>query len=252
MFVGTDDRQEAAFAVCKHSMVRRSSDPVIVTALRERSLRHAGLYKREYEVRANGQYVDKIDGKPFSTQFSFTRFLVPEIARQNKLHGWVGFCDNDFLWLDDVSKLFNLLKGREEALACVNFNLKFSEGQKMDGMQQTNYDRKLWSSLMFFNMDHPSTETITPYAVNTMDGSFLHGFKWLENKDICHMPPWWNFIPTVSTLNPSVETPSAVHFSLGLPNVPGHEDSPYAKEWFREHEHLIATLHPRPSEWITI
>ena len=251
MFVGTDDRQEAAFAVCKHSMVRRSSDPVIVTALRERSLRHAGLYKREYEVRANGQYVDKIDGKPFSTQFSFTRFLVPEIARQNKLTGWVGFCDNDFLWLDDVSKLFNLLKGREEALACVNFNLKFSEGQKMDGMQQTNYNRKLWSSLMFFNMDHPCNESLTPDIVNIASGAELHGFSWLSDRMICHMPPWWNHLVGISP-KINYHTPSAVHYTKGGPWLDEYRDCEYGNEWHKEYAHMAAQINPRPSEWISI
>jgi hypothetical protein len=41
----------------------------------------------------------------------------------------------------------------------------------MDGMAQQRYFRKLWSSLMVFNMGHPDIDLFdTPHAANFVSG----------------------------------------------------------------------------------
>ena len=100
--IGWDSREIDAYQVCEHSLVRRSSIPVAVTPLMHNNLRYFNLFDREWRIDKNGQHWDVLDNAPFSTEFSHTRFLVPELARRNKVKGWVIFCDCDFLWLDDI------------------------------------------------------------------------------------------------------------------------------------------------------
>lgn len=252
IFSGADDRQQAATAVCEHSVVRRSSQPVVVTQLRERALRHAGLYKREYKILSNGQYMDLKDGKPFSTQFSYTRFLVPEIARKNNIKGWVLFCDNDFLFFSDVAKLF-ALADQKYAVMCVKHDWQGKEGVKMDGMRQEAYFRKLWSSLVLWNMDHIGNDTITDFEVNNATGAYLHGFQWLNDHDIGALPPSWNFIPGFSKVNDRTPyPPNAVHFSYGMPYLEDHKNDDFAEEWRMEYEHMNTVKNPKPADWIEI
>jgi hypothetical protein len=67
------------------------------------------------------------------------------------------FCDSDFIFPHDLSKLFDYCRGYpDKALMTVQFDWQPEEGAvKMDGRQQSQYSRKLWSSLMMINMNHP-------------------------------------------------------------------------------------------------
>jgi len=245
--VGFDDRQQAAYSVCEHSLVRRSSQPVVVTPLRERALRHAGWYNRAYTITGDGQYIDNIDKKPFSTQFSFLRFLAPAIAKHNHLDGWILFCDNDFLWLNDVAKLFELADP-QYAVMCVKHEWHGQEGLKMDRMIQQAYYRKLWSSLVLWNMDHPANDDITSFEVNNATGSWLHGFQWLNDHQIGALPPSWNYIPGFS----KGHNADAVHYSYGMPYLDDHKNDEYAVEWQREYDHMATLKTPKPADWITL
>lgn len=230
-------------------MVRRSSQPVVVTPLKIRSLQHAKMYWRESRILGDGQYVDVRDGKPYSTQFSFSRFLTPHIARNNLLKGWVLFSDNDFLWLDDVAKLF-ALADPQYAVLCVQHDYQGKDGMKMDGMIQQGYYRKLWSSLMLLNVWHPSNDCLTPQLVNEASGAYLHGFQWLNDTEIGKLPSEWNWIPGIS--KDSGTKPSAVHFSLGMPYLDDHKNDPYSVEWNNEYEHLNTVKNPKPADWVSI
>ncbi len=64
IYVGWDSREDDAYQVCRHSIVERTSEPVQIIALRQQALRAAGLYSRGTDPLA-------------STQFTYTRFLVP-------------------------------------------------------------------------------------------------------------------------------------------------------------------------------
>src|SRR4029079_15310290 len=97
VFIGWDPREAIAADVCRFSLLRRSSVPLHVQYLRQPALREIGLYRRERELR-DGQGIDRIDGRPFSTEFAFTRFLVPALCQ---FEGWALFVDGDFLFLAD-------------------------------------------------------------------------------------------------------------------------------------------------------
>ena len=67
VFVGYDTREDIAYQVCKHSIKTRS-ELADVRALKQQELRDAGWYTRP---------IDKLA----STEFTFTRFLIPELTK---------------------------------------------------------------------------------------------------------------------------------------------------------------------------
>jgi hypothetical protein len=82
VFVGYDTREDIAYQVCKHSLEARNND-VEVIPLVQSKLREQGWYTRP---------VDKLA----STEFTFTRFLMPELTNFN---GWALLCDSDIIFL---------------------------------------------------------------------------------------------------------------------------------------------------------
>ena len=233
IYIGYDDREQVAYDVCKASILKRSSIPVDVIPLMHKPLRNSGLFKRPWKIDALGQYICEVDGRPFSTQFSHTRFLVPELARLTETE-WSVFVDCDFLFLDDVAKLYEL-RDPSKAIQVVKHNYK-ADGIKMDGCIQQSYNRKLWSSLMLFNVNHAAHDAMTHNEVNEWDGRELHQLKWVQDDLIGGIPEAWNWIPSHSK-----GQPSAVHYTEGMPFMPGYEAEPYAHEWVRE---LAGMHHP--------
>ena len=63
-------------------------------------LERMGMYNRKHTVQ-NGQMIDDIDGKPFSTEFSFSRFLVPAL---NMYQGWALYMDCDMYLRTDINE----------------------------------------------------------------------------------------------------------------------------------------------------
>ena len=129
-------------------------------------------------------------------------FLIPELARRNKVKGWVIFCDCDFLWLDDIKNLLDELDD-DYPIMTVKFNYEPEGGMKMDNKIQTKYNCKLWSSLMAFNMNHKANKKLTRYAVNEMKGLDLHQFAWLSRgpNSVGEINPKWNYVPGIMEEN---------------------------------------------------
>lgn len=249
VFIGVDDREEIAFRVCKFSIERRASEPVDVIPLRLQNLRHQGYYWRTWHVDGDsGVRVDDIDNRPFSTDFTYSRFLVPALAGYQ---GTALFCDCDFLFLDDVAKLFNdYPMGADTALACVKHNYEAVDNVKMDGQIQQNYPRKNWSSFILWNAGHPKNKVITPAVVNTSPGSFLHQFQWLEDEEIGEIEKSWNYLINVYTDH----TARAAHFTSGGPWLPQYtpDNTEYAKEWMNEYCLYLHSIETRPTLWPSV
>jgi hypothetical protein len=104
-------------------------------------------------------------------------------------------------------------------------------GMKMDGQIQTSYARKNWSSVCAFNCDHPANKALTFNLVNSVPGRDLHRFCWLKDGEIGELPAEWNWL--VGHSDPAVD-PALVHFTDGIPTMPGYEDCAFADEWRRE------------------
>ena len=228
IFIGYDPRDHKAFRVCEQSIRTHASEEVRIHPLWDHECRKLHGYARPYHVLPNGQKIDDLDGKPFSTDFSFTRFLVPHASGYRD--DLVVFCDADMLWRADVVELINhcLNDETKRAVWCVQHEHNPVETIKMDGVIQSPYRRKNWSSLVVWN---PSKNTfLTPARVNELPGSYLHAFAWLEDQEIGDLPEWWNWLANYSS--PNIE-PSVVHYTLGTPDFPGYENAPYSREWIK-------------------
>lgn len=241
VWIGYDAREHDAALVCEHSLRSRSSAPLHIQRLHEPSLRHIGLYDRPWRM-DGGQRYDERDGKPFSTSFSFSRWLVPSLMQHR---GLALFVDCDFLFLDDVAKLFERFDPRF-AVQVVKHWMPEAAGLKMDGQIQQPYYRKNWSSLCLWNAGHPSNQRLTPSVVSNMSGQWLHGFSWLDDHEIGELPADWNWLAGIDA--PTGRDPSAVHFTLGAPDMPGHENDPYAFMWREELALAKANREPPYSE----
>jgi hypothetical protein len=229
VFIGYDQSEDKAYQVCRSSMLRHSAAPLHVTPLRERGLRHIGLYERPWEVRGKQKY-DVRDGKPFSTDFAFTRFLVPALMQHE---GWALFCDLDFLFTADLDFLFDHADDRYAALVVMHDHTP-TETEKMGGKVQTTYLRKNWSSLVLWNCGHPSNKALTPQAVNSESGQWLHAFSWLDDTEIGGLPKTWNWLSGVSDKLPKDEVPKGIHYTLGGPWFLECQTVPYASLWLEE------------------
>ena len=224
IYIGYDKREDIAAQVCKFSIQRRSSVPLLTEHV---SWLSPG-YDRPYKIE-NGQCIDKRDGRPFSTAFTFARFLVPWLQDYGD---WALFCDCDFLFLEDVAKLFALRDESKAVMVVKHLHLP-SVTRKMDGQDQSAYPRKNWSSLMLWNCGHPSNKALTPDVVNHMPGRMLHGFKWLEDDEIGELPPSWNHLADYTL---SKVRPKAIHFTEGGPWFDEYKDCQYADLWNEEKE----------------
>lgn len=224
IFIGHDGREVIASDVCERSLLENSSHPLHITRLVEPALRHVGFYKRDWYMEKGVRH-DLRDKKPFSTDFSFTRFLVPSLMQHR---GWALFTDADFLFLGDVREVFSLADSKC-AVQVVKHGPLNETGEKMDKQVQQPYFRKNWSSLVLWNCNHPSNQRLTPGVVNDKTGQWLHSFSWLEENEIGALPAEWNWLARIDP-QPHKD-PKAVHFTMGIPDMPGYEGSPYAEHW---------------------
>lgn len=230
VWIGFDPREVAAFAVAKTTCRQHMTRPVTVRGLVLSKLQSDGLYRRPMEMKASAAdrpvMWDVISGAPQSTEHANSRFLVPYLAGG----GWAVFTDGDVLFRSNICRLLEKLDTRY-AVYCVKHDYEAKPGIKMDGQVQTSYGRKNWSSFMIFNCDHPANRCLTSSTdmANTLPGRDLHRFCWLKDDEIGSLDPAWNYL--VGETKPAIADPSMVHFTLGVPDMPGYEDVPFADEW---------------------
>lgn len=223
IYVGFTGRDALAFEVCKASLLRHASIPIEIIPLFDWELRRRGLYWRSYRVDAGGQRWDDRDGKPFSTDYSFARFVVPILEDYGD--DWVVSMDPDMLVRSDITKLLQLCDDAK-AVMCVQHDHKPVETEKKGGLKQSTYRRKNWSSLMLM---HPSRcKGLTKYAVNNQTGEWLHAMCWADEDEIGSLPESWNWLEGWSS--PEIN-PDIIHFTRGTPDMPGTEDAAFADEW---------------------
>lgn len=230
IYVGWDPREQMAWSVAMGSISRHLRDFVPTHGLYLGHLIERGLYKRPTEWREGpGQrrvMWDVISDAPMATEHANARFLIKELAKE----GWALFIDGDVLVRADISSLFDGLDP-SKAVYCVKHDYAPNPGVKMDGQVQTTYPKKLWSSVMAINCDHPANQCLTVDLINSRPGRELHAFCWLKDEDIGALEPEWNYLVGVSK---AADNPKIVHFTLGLPDMSGYENCEYAEEWRRE------------------
>lgn len=236
VFIGYDEREDDAYQVCRASLLKHASRPLHIVKLEQAALRRAGWYRREWRQEGRDR-IDMGDLRPFSTDFAFTRFLVPALSLYQ---GWALFCDCDFLFTDDIASLFALADQRY-AVMCVKHDHDPAEQTKMGGLVQSRYRRKNWSSLVLWNCGHAGNKDLTGWMVNEWAGSFLHAFSWLDDAVIGDLPKEWNWLAGIDPKPGLGDTPKGIHFTLGVPTMPGCGNTPYAALWRAAYRDLHAT-----------
>lgn len=224
IFVGYDSREDIAWQVCRHSLLRHSDSNVHVVPLRQSALRELGLYTRPADAGA-------------STEFSLTRFLTPYLAAQQ---GWVVFCDCDFLFTTDVRSVFEDLDPAK-AIYCVQHDYVPNYRVKMDGKRQSTYPRKNWSSFILFNCDHPDVRALTPSVINSVSPAHLHRFEWVNSDQaIGSLDLDWNFLE--GEYPKPLRTPRVIHYTNGGPWFDEWQNCDYADLWLRERDLYLESL----------
>jgi len=243
IFIGFDDLQPAAYKTCAYSIKRWTDNNVHIHPLHHRTLREQGLFNRAWEVTEKGTWVDKTDGLPFSTTFSHARFLVPKYFEHLGLYNdyankWAIFVDSDFIALDDVRSLVDDAYATKAPLSVVKHNYQGKGTVKMDAREQTNYNCKLWSSLMVFDM-HLWNMDDEDLDVNRDTGRSLHTFDWYKPglDAIGSLPERWNFIPDHS--EKTCLYPSFIHFTEGTPLHRGYEDCKYGELFKQAYQGML-------------
>lgn len=203
IFIGYDHRERAATNVLIDSIYQNSSKPVSITPLLTEQLRSLNLYWRKKDPKQ-------------STDFSFTRFLVPHLMNYK---GYAIFLDCDFLCFTDISDLWGK-RDSKFAIQCVKHNHVPTENTKFLGEPQTIYPKKNWSSLMIFNCS--KCKKLSPEYVNSASGLDLHRFNWLEDESLIgKLDNSWNYlvepIPDVTDINEDNISIKLAHWTLGGP-----------------------------------
>ena len=217
VFIGYDSNETVAYHVLSHTILKYSSQPVSITPIVKNHL--TNIYNRE-----------RTDIE--STDFSFTRFLVPYLCGYQ---GWAIFIDCDMLFTTDISELWNL---RDDAysLMCVKHEYLPSDDKKFLGSTQTKYEKKNWSSVMLFN--NSECQSLTPEVVATQTGLYLHQFKWLASEALIgSISPEWNFLVGESK---SESLPKLIHYTLGGPYFAPYQDCQFSDNWRSEYKDMIS------------
>ena len=215
VFIGYDPREDMAYQVCKHSILKHQPD-ADVRPLIQTELRQAGWYKRP---------VDKLA----STEFTFTRFLVPELTN---FRGWALFMDCDMILTTDIAELFAQADDKY-AVMCVQHDYTPKEGFKMDGQKQTIYPRKNWSSVVLWNCGHPSNRVVDQDQINSLElnGAYFHRFSWLKDDEIGELDHTWNYLVGVYD---DIENPKLIHYTEGGPWFENYRDCEFNELWKQE------------------
>ena len=218
VYIGHELREQAAYDVAAETARSFGCEAI---PLYEERLRYNGILTRPKDTR--GQMWDINSAAPQSTSFAIARFAVPMLAHS----GWALFVDCDVVFMRDPHELLKLADPRY-AVMVVKHSHYPDEHVKMDNQQQTRYARKNWSSVALWNCDHLSNRRLNLQMLNQWPGRDLHGFYWLDDSEIGELPPEWNWL--VDVQDKPVD-PAIAHFTLGTPDMPGHEGSQHADIW---------------------
>ena len=217
VYIGWDSNQELAYETLKYSLVRKSKN-IQITPLKQHELRKQKLYTRPVDILS-------------STEFTFTRFLVPYIQEFNE---WALFMDCDMLSLIDINLLFNQVDDKY-AVMCVQHDYTPTKKTKMDDKLQEYYPRKNWSSLVLFNCNHPSNKKLTKDLINNTNfsGKFFHRFGWLNDEEIGKISHEFNWLVNWYR-EPEDGHPKILHFTEGGPWLEKFKNEEYSDIWFNE------------------
>jgi hypothetical protein len=226
IYIGYDSRQDKdplgrgiinpPYEVCKAS-IRKYNSEVKIIPIKLDELIAKGIYGRDNDPLA-------------STEFTYSRFLVPYL---NNYEGIALFCDSDFLWQSDVSSILDYYNSDLPIMCCKHEYIP-ANNTKMDGLKQSIYPRKNWSSLMLFNCSNQDCKKLTPEVVNTQTPKYLHRMNWTIDKKIGSIPLEYNWLEGDYNY---IDNPKAIHYTNG---GPWHDtwDGEYRGNWEKQYKEL--------------
>jgi len=226
VYIGYDSRQDEdpigkgiknpPYEVCKAS-IRNFNPSVEIIPLKLDELIDRGLYSRGIDPLA-------------STEFTYSRFLVPYL---NDYEGIALFCDSDFLWQTNITDVLEYYK-TDYSVMCCQHEYTPTNDTKMDGLKQTVYPRKNWSSLMLFNCSNQDCKKLTPEVINSQSPKYLHRMSWTIDNKIGSIPLEYNWLEGDYDSNIN---PKAIHFTNG---GPWHNtwDGDYRNNWEKQYKEL--------------
>ena len=179
-----------------------------------------------------------------STEFTFTRFLVPYLSG---FTGWSLFIDCDFVFLDDVKKLFDQAD-KKYAIMCAQHDYTPKEGTKMDGKVQHQYPRKNWSSMMLINCSSYTNGVLGKELINDTlkTGAYFHRFSWVPDAEIGELSHEWNWLVGWYQ-EPKDGKPKALHYTEGGPWFKEYENCEYALEWYKAKNNYLSYAYKHAS-----
>ena len=222
IFIGYDFRERAATNVLIDSLYQNSNYPLSITPLVTSQLVEQGYHCREREEKQ-------------STDFSFTRFLVPFLMNYQ---GWAFFMDCDMLCFSDIGELWEQ-RNEKYSLLCVKHNHQPTEKTKFQGEIQSSYPKKNWSSLMLMNCKKCKKLSID--YINNASGLDLHRFNWLENENqigAFNSDGWNDLICSDNNITRDDSSSKLIHWTLGGPWFKDQRNMgcEFAREWFSSRE----------------
>ena len=227
IYIGHEERELKAYHVAERSARRFGCD---VQPLYEHKLRLQGLFTRPVDTR--GGWWDMNSSAPQSTSFANARFAVPILAHS----GWALCADCDVVFLRDPKELTRYMDPTKAALVVKHVLSDVGGARKMDGQIQTNYPRKLWSSVVLWNCDHAANARLNLQMLNQWPGRDLHAFKWLADNEIGELPPEWNWLVGLQV---KPENPAIAHYTRGGPWIKDWEGGQHDDLW-RKYEEMFA------------
>ena len=207
IFIGYDKREAKAYDVCKFS-IEQVSDIKINKLFSE----DIETYNRDW-------------GEPQSTDFTFTRFWVPQLSNYE---GWSFFVDCDFVFLADPLEILKDIDETKAAYVVQHPGYIPNSQIKMDGIAQHRAYRKNWASFILFNNSNPKNKRLTTEFLNNhRPGLDLHQLRWLDDEDIGALPLEWNCLDDYYYL----ENPKAIHYTDGGPWFDNYKETMYSDIW---------------------
>ena len=203
IFIGYDDKEAVVFHTCVQSIIEKCKVPVSIHPL------NLQMFQNYTETHRDG-----------SNNFIYSRFLVPYLS---DFKGKALFLDGDMIVNDDLNNLFNLFD-EQYAVQVVKHDYKTKFPIKYLGHKNDDYPKKNWSSVILFNCSHPKNKILTPKLIETAQGSYLHRFSWLDEKEIGEIPQEWNYLVLEY---PETKISKIFHYTVGAPCF---EDFNYGKE----------------------
>jgi len=209
VFIGYDNKEKVAFSTLSYSILKNSTKPVAITPIALNNIKDDFVRER---------------GALSSTEFSFSRFLVPYMMNYQ---GWALFMDCDMLMEADITELWRLRDDKYAVQVCKH-DYTPKNKTKFLNQVQTTYPKKNWSSFMLMNCK--KCTQLTPNYVNRASGLELHQFKWLESEELIgDLPLEWNWLADEYEYKKDIKN---VHFTQGGPWFEEYSNCQYSQNWF--------------------